>query len=138
MSRLTLMNAELLTRDEEEEELVVRRDPGSQQVRGRGGWGGVKPALKCSAGPGGLGGTCVNRSLAVSIRPPTSAKWLSLHNCCRFAPPATASALPRQWRGDERSPRPVFPSPLLAAGTVPRGSSGQTVGSRLHSVLEQN
>lgn len=44
MSRLTLMNAELLTRDEEgeeEEELVVRRDPGSQQVRGRGGWGAL-------------------------------------------------------------------------------------------------
>lgn len=39
------MNAELLTRDdeeeEEEEELVVRRDPGSQQVRGRGGWGAL-------------------------------------------------------------------------------------------------
>lgn len=57
--------------------------------------GGVKPAVKCSAG--GWGGTCVNRSLAVSIRPPTSAKWLSLHNCCRCAPPATASALPWQW-----------------------------------------
>lgn len=41
MSRLTLMNAELLTRDEEEEELVVGRDPGSQQVRGRGGWGAL-------------------------------------------------------------------------------------------------
>lgn len=40
MSRLTLMNVELLTRDEEEE-LVVRRDPGSQQVCGRGGWGAL-------------------------------------------------------------------------------------------------